>query len=598
MATTSPAPVEVSSPSEQAPWPGSHEMPRWNLGPLVDAPRFTWRNWFALLGPGLLVGGSAIGGGEWLAGPAVTARYGGALMWLATLSIVGQVFYNMEISRYALYTGEPIFTGKFRTLPGPRFWLFMYLLLDFGAVFPYLAANAATPLAAVYLGRIPSGVEDQQLVKMLGFAVFLGAMLPLIFGGKIYNTLKMVMSFKIVTVLGFLLFLAIFFSNAGTWREILTGFVRFGTVPVQRGEDVNGNGLLDEGEDWDGDGHLDVVEPAIAPSIDTDGDGKPDAWADINGDGKPDKYQDLDGDGTRDGDATENIFVALAQGRPFPQIDFSTIALLAAFAAIAGCGGLSNAPISNYTRDQGWGMGHFVGAIPSVIGGHNIELSHVGMVFEPTPESLPRWRRWLKHVARDQLAVWMPACFLGMALPSMLSVQFLRRGTEVSKWYAAGMTADGVENAVASAWGVLAGSTVWYMTLLCGFLVLAPTMATSADGAVRRWVDVVWTSSATLRAIDPKHIRTVYFTVLLCYMGLGLFLLSASEPLALLTIATNIMNFALGFSCFHTLVVNLTLLPKPLRPGWFACLGMTLAGLFFLMLAVITAIETVRVNFG
>ena len=197
-----------------APWPGSREMPRWNTGSLVDAPTFTWKNWFAMLGPGLLVGGSAIGGGEWLAGPAVTARYGGGLMWLATLSILGQVFYNMEISRYALYTGEPIFTGKFRTLPGPRFWLFMYLLLDFGAVFPYLAANAATPLAAVYLGRIPAGAEDESLVRGLGLFVFLLAMLPLIFGGKIYNTLKVVMSFKIVTVLGFLLFVAIFFSSA------------------------------------------------------------------------------------------------------------------------------------------------------------------------------------------------------------------------------------------------------------------------------------------------------------------------------------------------------------------------------------------------
>ena len=95
------------------------------------------------------MGGAAIGGGEWLIGPAVTARYGGALLWLATLSILGQVVYNIEISRYTLYTGEPIFTGKFRTLPGPLFWLCVYLLLDFGSVFPYLAANAATPLAAV-----------------------------------------------------------------------------------------------------------------------------------------------------------------------------------------------------------------------------------------------------------------------------------------------------------------------------------------------------------------------------------------------------------------------------------------------------------------
>ncbi len=87
------------------------------------------------------------------------------------------------------------------------------------------------------------------------------------------------------------------------------------------------------------------------PTIDSDGDGKPETWADVNGDGKPDKFEDIDGDGVRDGDATENVFLSLASGRGMPTIDFSTIALLAAFAAIAGCGGLSNAPISNYTRD-------------------------------------------------------------------------------------------------------------------------------------------------------------------------------------------------------------------------------------------------------
>lgn len=522
------AAASQADPTFVAPWPGSHAMPQWDTGPLVDAPKFTWKNWFAMLGPGVLVGGSAIGGGEWLAGPAVTARYGGALMWLATLSILGQVFYNVEISRYALYTGEPIFTGKFRTLPGPRFWLFIYLVLDFGAVFPYLAANAATPLAAIYLGRIPSGAGDEALVRGLGIAVYVAAMLPLVFGGKIYNTLKVVMSFKIVTVLGFLLFLAIFFSSFDTWYQIVTGFGRFGTVPVE------GAGA----------------------------------------------------------DSTDNIFLSLAQGRGFPTIDFETIAILAAFAAVAGSGGLSNAPVSNYTRDQGWGMGRHVGAIPSVVGGRDIELSHVGMVFQVTKESLVRWRHWIKHVLRDQLVIWMPACFLGMALPSMLSVEFLPRGTVASDWYAAGMTADGVNEAVTSSWGAGAGSVMWYGTLLCGFLVLGPTMATSADGAIRRWVDVIWTSSRALRTWDPKHIRIVYFGVLVGYMALGLVLLSIGKPLGLLTTAATIMNFALGFSCFHTLVINLTLLPRELRPGWFSRTGLFLGGVFFSVLATITAIKT------
>jgi hypothetical protein len=63
-----------------APHPGSKAMPRWDSGPLIDAPRFTWRSWPLLLGPGLVMGASAIGGGEWLTGPLTTARYGGALL--------------------------------------------------------------------------------------------------------------------------------------------------------------------------------------------------------------------------------------------------------------------------------------------------------------------------------------------------------------------------------------------------------------------------------------------------------------------------------------------------------------------------------------
>ena len=89
-----------------------------------------------------MAAGAAIGGGEWLAGPLTTARYGGAILWLSTVSILVQVIYNLEICRYTLYCGEPIFTGKFRLLPGPMFWLVVYVFLDFGSVFPYLVANA------------------------------------------------------------------------------------------------------------------------------------------------------------------------------------------------------------------------------------------------------------------------------------------------------------------------------------------------------------------------------------------------------------------------------------------------------------------------
>lgn len=576
------------------PHPGSAEMPRWTAGTLSDAPEFTWKNWAAMIGPGLVAGAAAIGGGEWLLGPEVTARYGGTVMWLATLSILGQVLYNLEISRYTLYSGEPIFTGKFRCLPGPRFWVVAYLILDFGSVFPYLAANAATPVAAMWLQRIPSpetNNSDFWLMKGLAYAIFILSMFPLLIGGKVYNSIKAVMGLKLVAVLGFLLYLGVFYSSGRTWAEVFSGFVKFGSVPVRASEDKNGNGVLDPGEDWDGDGHLDGIEERLKPTVDTNNDGTPEAWADVNGDGKPDKFVDTDADGHCDGDNSDNFFLAWWQGRSLPIPDLTLIASLAAFAAIAGQGGLSNTPISNYTRDQGWGMGEHVGAIPSVFGGHHITLSHVGQVFRVSPESLLRWRRWYKHVLRDQLVIWMPACFFGLALPSMLSVEYLSRGTEVGSWTVATMTADGVAERITTDTGSeQRGRVFWYLTLFCGFLALGPTMTTTADGVVRRWVDVFWTASPRLQQLDTRAIRTVYFRVLVVWMALGLVMLMFN-PKQLVLIATQILNFALGFSCWHTLVLNMTLLPKELRPGWFARIGLVLAGLFFTALTTITTLS-------
>jgi hypothetical protein len=409
----------------------------------------------------------------------------------------------------------------------------------------------------------------------------------LVVGGKVYNSLKWLMSLKIIVVLGFLLLIAVLYSSAATWHTILTGFVRFGTVPIRVAEDRNGNGVLDPGEDWDGDGKLDVVEERYKPTIDSDGDGKPDKFEDRTGDGKPDKFNDVDGDEICDGDNVDNWFVALWEGRALPPIDLTMIATLTAMVAIAGNGGLTNTSISAYTRDQGWGMGREVGAIPSVIGGHKLQLSHVGKVFEVTPETVPRWRRWVRHLARDQIAVWMPACFIGLALPSMLSVEFLRRGVEGDKWLVAGMTAGAVRHQVteASGWPWW-GHACWFMVLLCGLLVLAPSTTSAADGFIRRWVDVFWTGSRRMRQVDPRRIRELYFIVLAAYVAFGMAMLYfVEEPQVLLEIVGVIYNYALGFSCWHTLVINMMLLPRALRPGWFVRIGLSLAGVFFITMA-------------
>jgi len=505
---------------------GSTRMPPWNVGELDDAPRLSWRHWTQMLGPGLLMAGAAIGGGEWLMGPKVTAKYGGAVMWLATMSLMCQVIYNIEASRYTLYSGEPIMLGKFRTHPGPIFWMFVYIALDFGSLFPYLAANAATPVLALWLGKLPDPDKipgHKTTLQYISYGILMLSLLPCVFGGKIYNALKWIMGIKIVVVLGFLSFIALMYSSASTWGSIFGGLFQFGTVPVK------GNGM-------------------------------------------------------------ENVFTSLWTGKGFPDFAMDAVPPLAAFAAIAGVGGMAQSSISNYTRDQGWGMGRHVGAIPSLVGGKNIELSHVGTVFKPTEQSQRHWKRWYWHVLRDQVVIWMPACVIGVALPAMLSVEFLPRDIVPSDWTIAGMTADGVAGRV----GGNLGAFYWYMILFCGFLVLVPSTSSAADGFVRRWVDVSWTCLKSMQGLDPKKIKYIYFGFLSVYFCSSIFFLSVAKPVGLLLIATNLNNFALGVSCFHTLYVNCSLLPPPLRPSWPMRILLALSGFFFLSLAIVMLAVTLK----
>ena len=331
---------------------------------------------------------------------------------------------------------------------------------------------------------------------------------------------------------------------------------------------------------------------------------------DLNGDGELDPA-----DSIRDNNI-DNVFVSMAEGRGWPKIDLAWISFLTAMIAISGNGGLTNTPISTFTREQGWGMGKHVGGIPSIVGGQAIELSHVGMVFPINSESLRRWKQWVRHVSREQFFVWMPACFIGLALPSMLSVQFLPKDKPLKdnqKYLAAAMTANGVAETVTGKvdtgqsetadeknmmLGVKASQRpwpnyiVWFTTLFCGVLVLGTSMASTADGVLRRWIDVFWTGLPSLREWETKHISKVYFSVLVVYATIGLGMLIFVDSTQLLVWSTIIYNYALGFSCLHVIFINRVLLPRELQPPTARIAVLSFGGFYFTFMAVISMLAT------
>jgi len=638
-------------------------LPGWTVGNLPPQPARGWRSWLRLVGPGVLLAGASVGSGEWLFGPAVSAQYGGTLLWLAGLSIIFQVFCNLEMMRYAVYCGESIIVGYLRTWPGPRFWMIWYAILDLAAIWPFNASNAAVPLAAAVLGHLPGlgsasilGLEipEWQLVKVLGYVIFLAAFVPLIFGGTIYRILERVMTIKLVLVLGYLVFFTMFtVSGANAW-EVVSGFFRVGTVPLRAETIIVGRHftltgrdgplrltikgtmendaplitayLVDRGtpdapliEKFSAEGDLpsglktefqnlthravalaqpnrftiadeqDGHEISMVGSIDESRTWHPEQFTVTLSEGQPKVFQELSAVPepfrarfeqylNNQGLRLVTLSGYFRQHGALPPLDW---AMLASFAAIAGAGGLSNTLFSNFARDAGWGMGARVGTIPSAVGARNIQLSHVGEVFPQDHINLSRWRGWMAHVWRDQLWVWMLCSVVGMALPCMLSLEFIRHAP-VSGDRVAAMTAEGMADRYPQF-----SSLLWAGTLFCGFLVLAPGQILSGDQIARRWTDIIWTSNRRAQRMSGDKVRWIYYSILTLYGMWGLVALTLFDPLQIAKIAAVLMNIALGWSAMHAVYVNRQLLPHNLQSPLVMQLGTILCGIFFIGISMI-----------
>ena len=206
--------------------------PPFKVEDLPEPPRdLTPRKLFAMLGPAVIALGGTIGGGEWLVGPALFVKWGLALLWITTCSALLQVFLNLEMTRYTLYTGEPITVGFMRLAPGKAFWGWLFTIVGFfERAMPGWAMGTATALAAFQLGRIPGG-PDKGTVIIWTYVIFASCVVLVSLGRKIERTLEWANWIMMFVVLGGLLILDIYIVPGQVWLEGLTGFVSFGYVP-------------------------------------------------------------------------------------------------------------------------------------------------------------------------------------------------------------------------------------------------------------------------------------------------------------------------------------------------------------------------------
>jgi hypothetical protein len=258
--------------------------------------------------------------------------------------------------------------------------------------------------------------------------------------------------------------------------------------------------------------------------------------------------------------------------------------LIGALAATAGSGGIGNLTVTNWVRDKGFGMGSKVGAIPSAVGGHAIQLSHVGTVFPTTNENLARWRDWMRYVHTDQIWVWGLFCFLGMFLNVNLATAIIPQGTDLQGLAAGAYQAEYLSRL----W-----SGFWFLTLFNGFWILFKTQLGNTDILVRTITDAAWMSSAKARE-SMMGIRAIYYGILIAFSIWGVIVIRSASPFQLFKILANMAGIVLAIAGVQIFLVNRRFLPPALRPAPWREAGLLACSAFYAFFAFFVVRDLLR----
>ena len=176
------------------------------------------------LGPSLIALGISIGSGEWLLGPLAVGEFGFVgVGWVILVSAVLQTFYNVEISRYVMATGEAPVVGWGLVPPGFLLWA---PLSVFVVIFAFIAggwaAAAGQGMYALVHGEIaPSGAEEP---RIWAIALLVLVFLLTLFAKRIHRSLELANWVMVGTILVSLILIDLFVVPFDLWWEGIRGF--------------------------------------------------------------------------------------------------------------------------------------------------------------------------------------------------------------------------------------------------------------------------------------------------------------------------------------------------------------------------------------
>jgi Mn2+/Fe2+ NRAMP family transporter len=185
-----------------------------------DLPENTTPFW-KMIGPGAVMVGLAIGAGEIIIWPYITAKFGPTMAWAAVVGVMLQIWVNLEVGRWTIATGETVFTGYCRVWRGfaPLFILFTIL----GWLAPGWARASGLATKALLVG--PNGGGSDTMWTCLTF----GLVALMLFGPKVaYKVVEKSITGMVLLVTIGMITVAVAVGTTGAWQELFAGIVNIG----------------------------------------------------------------------------------------------------------------------------------------------------------------------------------------------------------------------------------------------------------------------------------------------------------------------------------------------------------------------------------
>ena len=260
--------------------------------------------------------------------------------------------------------------------------------------------------------------------------------------------------------------------------------------------------------------------------------------------------------------------------------------------AYAGAGGTLNLAQSLYVKEKGYGMAKYAGHITNVLSGKKEDISLEGATFETTDENINNFKLWWRRINIEHAIVfWITGAFT-MILLSLLA-------------YSTAYKDPGVEtsiNFVIREGSVIASRTFPFLgtffLLMAGVMLFGTQFSVYGSNARISSENMVIADKLSLasslgkaRFSTDKLPKLFYgFLWLQILVGIAIFLLGFTEPLALVVTGAVLNAISMFIYSGMILWLNLTSLEKPLRPSLIRIIGVGGAFLFYGGFSIFTII--------